>query len=205
MKEVYLKGKRWCTSLLLLFSALMISQISSGQIVTGGAVVKANFGIDADVYANHFEVVPPGALSPEGIDDWFFNYAGTGQGVIDQTNSAVLLSAVQANHNYSFERGMSQLRNYEDPVSGMIWLDAVYFRDNNSQQGNTDATVFPSGSNKNGDNPSTWSIGPGGTPQKNDLVDVMGHMRRDNNVYDHFFGWELSCRFRIFPKSGEIG
>ena len=28
-------------------------------------------------------------------------------------------------------------------------------------------------------NPATWNLGSGGTPQKNDIVDVFGHLRRD--------------------------
>ena len=68
---------------------------------------------------------------------------------------------------------------YNTTIGTNIWIDAVYYRDNNATQSNTDLTVFKGNSNKNGDNPLTWSLGDGGIPPKNDLIDVFGYLRRD--------------------------
>ncbi|MDX8339538.1 SprB repeat-containing protein, partial [Draconibacterium sp. IB214405] len=86
------------------------------------------------------------------------------------------------NHNYSFVLGMNA--GYNAPVNGNTWIDAVYNRDWNSIGNFTDSTTFYTGSNKNGEDPSTWDLGPGGTPPKNDLVEVFGHMRREGTELD---------------------
>ncbi len=174
----------WCSTVMILLLALLMAPSSYGQIVTEGATVKVNFGIDADIYANQLTVWQ--GDSTLATDDWFDNdalYPGGGLGVIDQTNAAALLTAVQANYNTSFELRMSSTpdRNWTDPSTGLLWIDAVYFRDWNSQGSFNDMSVFTAGQDKNGADPSTWSLGTGGTPQKNDLVDVMGHMRQDTN------------------------
>ena len=174
----------WCNAIFVLLLVIIMALNSYGQIVTEGATVKVNFGIDADIYANDLTVFE----SPftYDTDDWFINldsFPGDGLGVIDQTTAASLLTAVQANYNTSFELRMSSTpsRNWIDPSTGLLWIDAVYFRDWNSQGNFNDESVFTSGQDKNGADPSTWSLGTGGTPQKNDLVDVMGHMRQDIN------------------------
>ncbi len=174
----------WCNAIFVLLLVIIMALNSYGQIVTEGATVKVNFGIDADIYANDLTVFE----SPftYDTDDWFINldsFPGDGLGVIDQTTAASLLTAVQANYNTSFELRMSSTpsRNWIDPSTGLLWIDAVYFRDWNSQGNFNDESVFTSGQDKNGADPSTWSLGTGGTPQKNDLVDVMGHMRQDTN------------------------
>ncbi len=174
----------WCNAIFVLLLVIIMALNSYGQIVTEGATVKVNFGIDADIYANDLTVFE----SPftYDTDDWFINldsFPGDGLGVIDQTTAASLLTAVQANYNTSFELRMSSTpsRNWLDPSTGLLWIDAVYFRDWNSQGNFNDESVFTSGQDKNGADPSTWSLGTGGTPQKNDLVDVMGHMRQDTN------------------------
>ncbi|MFV8347669.1 hypothetical protein [Flavobacterium sp. ZB4P13] len=54
-----------------------------GQAVSGAAV-KANFGIDADVYANRLQF---GGLTTAHTDDWFLNadlWPGTGENDIRQ-------------------------------------------------------------------------------------------------------------------------
>ena len=174
----------WSSTVMILLLALLMASSSYGQIVTEGATVKVNFGIDADIYANELTVFESPFTS--NTDDWFINldsFPGDGLGVIDQTNAAALLTAVQANYNTSFELRMSSTpdRNWTDPSTGLLWIDAVYFRDWNSQGSFNDMSVFTAGQDKNGADPSTWSLGSGGTPQKNDLVDVMGHMRQDTN------------------------
>ena len=152
-------------------------QESKAQIVAGAAL-KANFGIDADVYANRLQF---GNLAgPIGTDDWFANpslWPGSGLGVIDVTNAAGIKASILANNNFSFEKRMSV--PYNTILGTNIWIDAVYARDNNSAQSNNDTSVFSGNSNKNGDNPTTWTLGSGGTPPKNDLIDVFGYLRRD--------------------------
>jgi len=183
MKKSYVRSRRWRVYLLLCCSLLVfgLTPETFGQVVTQGAAVKANFGIDADVYANRLQY--GGLPGPEaGTDDWFENqtlWPGLGMGVIDQTDAAAHKTAAQADKNYSFEERMSVPRN--TVINGITWIDAVYFRDNNATQDRTDATVFTSTEDKNGDNPATWNLGDAGTPQKNDLIDVMGHMRMDEN------------------------
>ncbi|QIA08195.1 T9SS type A sorting domain-containing protein [Draconibacterium halophilum] len=170
----------WCSTIMVMLFAIITPFGSYGQIVTQDEAVKANFGVDADVYANQLRVNTNGD-TPEGTDDWFYSsdFLGPGLGIIDQSDAATLETLIKNDNNYSFERRMSKARN--TTWNGNRWIDAVYFRDNNSQQNNTDASVFYTGSNKNADNPSTWNVGPGGTPQKNDLVDIMGHLRRDSD------------------------
>ena len=181
--------KLWlrCRSLLLflaMFLFVAFVPVSNAQIVTQGAAVKVNFGIDADIYSNYLQNFQPGTVA-SGTDDWFQNlttWPGGGQGIIDQTNAAALKAAIQADNNYSFVKRMSKDRN--SIVGNYTWIDAVYARDNNSTQSNTDATVFTATKDKNGDSPATWNLGTAGSPQKNDLIDVFGHMRMDNVTGD---------------------
>uniref|UniRef100_UPI0025DDBD36 hypothetical protein n=1 Tax=uncultured Draconibacterium sp. TaxID=1573823 RepID=UPI0025DDBD36 len=168
---------------LLVMAMLMINYSSVGQIATQGAAVKANFGIDADVYSN-WTMVPSNNI--DGLtDDWFDDvhdngWIGSGMGVIDQGGWDTLLTNSEADKNYAFIRRMSVDRN--TMFGDILWIDAVYARDPNATQGRTDASVFTTTQDKNGDNPLTWNLGDGGTPQKNDLIDVMGHMRMEGDT-----------------------
>ncbi|WP_188363132.1 T9SS type A sorting domain-containing protein [Flavobacterium orientale] len=175
-QSAFLTMKTICTTLIVVIT-LMATHETKAQIVSGAAL-KANFGIDADVYANRLQF---GNLAgPIGTDDWFANpslWPGSGLGVIDVTNAAGIKASILANNNFSFEKRMSV--PYNTILGTNIWIDAVYARDNNSSQGNSDATSFSGNSNKNGDDPTTWSLGSGGSPPKNDLIDVFGYLRRD--------------------------
>ncbi|MFM9009030.1 MAG: hypothetical protein ACKORE_10680, partial [Bacteroidota bacterium] len=62
--------------------------------------------------------------------------------------------------------------------TGHLLLDAVAARDNHTAGNSVDSSAFASGTDKNGANPATWSLGITGVPQKNDLIDVGGHLRR---------------------------
>ena len=198
MKEIYcFNGNRkllpqiatvahryWCYLLSVALVFIISIPNVEGQIITSGATVKADFGIDADIYSNLLTVHDSDSIL--NTDDWFENLdlfpgsgTGSGNGVIDQTNAEAVKALVQSNYNYSFTRRMSVDRN--TPVGPSLWIDAVYNRDWNSQGNFIDSTVFTGGQDKNGGNPATWSLGTGGTPQKNDLVDVMGHMREHND------------------------
>jgi len=168
-------------SLLLILFSILTPFAAKSQLV-GGAVVKANVGVDADVYANRLQFGPAGTTAA-GTDDWFKNalrWPGAGLNIINMDDSAANKAAILANNNHSFEERMSV--PFNTIVNGRVWLDAVYGRDNNATGNNIDASTFAGQSNKNGDNPTTWALGPGGTPQKNDIVDVWGHLRRNGTT-----------------------
>ncbi|KAF2341375.1 immunoglobulin domain-containing protein, partial [Flavobacterium tistrianum] len=164
--------------MMILFMLFAFQPYLHSQAISGAAV-QANFGIDADVYANKEQFLVPPTVS--GIyDDWFFSSAfanGAGQNVIEQTNAAGLKTSIQANNNFTFEKRMSKPKN--TMVGNFLWIDAVYGRDGNSTQSNNDSNTFAGNSNKNGDNPTTWALGAGSIPQKDDIVDVYGYLRRD--------------------------
>ncbi|WP_276502294.1 T9SS type A sorting domain-containing protein [Terrimonas pollutisoli] len=153
----------------LLTAFLLMACFSKAQIVT--PFIKANFGVDADLKANFFN----GSLSP-GNDDWFNDGTpGTGVFVIDTTGAAAMMSQYIADptlRKKSFTRGM----NYPmySTVNGKLLYDALYVRDHNKN----DSTAFVS-SNKNGESPAIWSGATTPIPVKNDINDVMVHVRRD--------------------------
>ena len=71
----------------LLFIILFISIFASGQITT--PIVKANFGVDADVRANFLT----GTGVTGSADDWFNNGTlGSGRNVIDSTGAAAIMA-----------------------------------------------------------------------------------------------------------------
>lgn len=174
---------------------LVFGQVSLYSQKVSGAAVKANFGIDADIYANHEQFTTP-SVPLSNVDDWFLNTAkwdDSGLGVVDVDFAAhplvipgnatptlaelITFLKSSAGKNFPFERRMS--RDKGTTVGSYLWIDAVYGRDGIATQGNNDATVFTKTTDKNGQNPATWNLGSGGTPQKNDIVDVYGHLRRD--------------------------
>jgi len=152
------------TLLVLLFAAL-----ANAQIVT--PIIRANFGVDADLKANFFN----GSIS-SGNDDWFNDGTpGSGVFVIDTTGAAAIMSQYLIDSTYrrnSFYRGM----NYPmySTVNGKLFYDALYIRDHYK----TDSTAFVS-SNKNGQSPAIWDGGTTPVPGKSDINDVMIHVRRD--------------------------
>ncbi|MBC7687315.1 MAG: T9SS type A sorting domain-containing protein [Aquabacterium sp.] len=146
-------------------------QMVTGQITT--PVIKANFGIEADLSSNYFN----GTTQLTG-DDWFsIGYTGSGQFVIDTTGAAAILAAYISNpatRNKSFSRLMRQAPY--TVVNNKLLLDAVFHRDYHGD----DSTVFASGSNKNGMTPAMWSCPVSqGIPDKNDILDTYTHVRRD--------------------------
>ncbi len=148
---------------------LLFAGIANAQIVT--PIIRANFGVDADLKANFFNGSPN-----SGNDDWFNDGTpGSGVFVIDTTGAAAMMSQYIINptlRKNSFVRGM----NYPmySTVNGKLFYDAVYIRDHYK----TDSTAFAS-SNKNGQSPAIWAGGTTPVPDKNDINDVMIHVRRD--------------------------
>jgi hypothetical protein len=193
-----------CKILISVSILLFTVSTSFAQQPVGSATVKANFGVDADVYANRLQFsplagFPPYAVPATGTDDFFQNLStdpGTGRGVVGISAATVdpghwnKISAAQykstycqsnniAMRNKTYVQRMSEPFGYLDLVKGVVWLDAIGARDNFSSGNQNDSSVFAGTSNKNGDNPMTWNVGIGGTPQKNDLIDIAAHIRYD--------------------------
>ncbi|OQP64055.1 hypothetical protein A3860_21835 [Niastella vici] len=164
--------KPWIIILFL----FMLHLSSFCQLNTGG--FHAGFGVDADTRAGYLKYGPTtGTISS---DDWFSSPTASGTNVIDTSNASTYRTRLQAGNNISFVKRMS-VPLYTN-VSGRIWLDAIYTRDYIT--GNTDSTTF-TGGGKNGDDPANWHGIASSIPDKTDLIDVFGHMRRNGiNVHD---------------------
>jgi len=158
---------------------LLCSPISlQAQITT--PIIKANFGVDADLRCNYFN-----GLVQSGNDDWFKlpGSSGTGQSIIDTTGAAAILAGYVSNpdsRKLPFYRSM-RFPNYA-VVNNRLLIDAYFVRD---YHGN-DSTMFASGSNKNGMSPASWDCPVSQQiPDKNEILDVMMHVRRAGpNLWD---------------------
>jgi len=150
--------------LFLFFNANVYSQIITPSI-------DANFGVDADLKANYYN----NFISVDGDDDWFLNNTLSGIGVIDTTGAAAIVAQYASSTAFrysSFYRGMSVPPF--STVNNKLLLGAAFIRDYHG----TDSTSF-SGS-KNGASPGAWySPQTQPVPNKNDILDVMMHVRRD--------------------------
>jgi Secretion system C-terminal sorting domain len=164
------------TALLFLLS-ITSYYISTAQITT--PVIKANFGVDADLRANYYN----GAVN-SAVDDWYNNGTlGTGQFVIDTIGAAGIVSGYATNpasRMLPFSRLMEPLPY--TTVNNRLVIDAIFNRDHHG----TDSTVYAAGSNKNGMNPVTWTCPVAqNIPDKNDILDAFTHLRRAGpNVTD---------------------
>ncbi|HEU5054787.1 MAG TPA: T9SS type A sorting domain-containing protein [Hanamia sp.] len=151
------------------FLLLLINQAVFSQTITSS--IQANFGVDADLRANYFN--SKSTLS--GDDDWFAKFLDTGIGVIDTTGASAIVAQYASNSAYrytSFYKRMSVPPF--TTVNNKLLLGAAFIRD---YHGN-DSTSF-SGS-KNGQSPGVWYSPPTQPiPNKNDILDVMMHLRRD--------------------------
>jgi hypothetical protein len=141
------------------------------QITT--PVIRANFGVDADLRSNFFN-----GFNQSGNDDWFWlpGSTGTGNFMIDTTGAAAqvaLYTTNVASRRLPFFRGMRHPQF--SVINNRLVLDAVMIRDYHGD----DSTVFAAGSNKNGDSPVDWSCPVSqGIPDKNDILDMLVHVRR---------------------------
>jgi hypothetical protein len=169
MKKLY-TGALFLTALLC--SSSIFAQLTNGDI-------NANFGVDGDTRNNYVKYGPATGLILS--DDWFSAFP-SGYNVIDTSNAANYLSLLQSGSNIGFNKRMSV--PLYSKINGKLWLDAVYGRDYVSTNPLFDSTIFTIAA-KNGDNPTNWQGGTSNTPDKNDLLDVYAHMRRDGtNVHD---------------------
>ena len=167
----------------LMFFILFGNQMVS-QIIVESGTLSASFGVDADIQTDGTWRIYDGFGNLENpdsgpSDDWFmnsplFSKIPPGQGVIDAS-----YSPPAGNVEWDPRVGMSHDPLYVDPNTGTRWLDAVFFRDTHWAGSAEDLNVFKTGSNKNADNPQTWNIQSGNGGQKNDIIDVMGHIRRE--------------------------
>ncbi len=154
----------------------------SSQTLQNGCS-SANFGVDADIYANtsHFG---NSASNANQTDDWFQNstsFSGNGLGVIDTTGAGYLKQQYQAGVNLPYVTNMSLPPN--TITNGIRWQDATYARDYFGGSGAIDKTSFTSAS-KNGESPAVWDTGPHNVVPKNDLIDCYAHLRRDGVTAD---------------------
>ena len=180
--------------LCLIVPVSLVAQVTS-------PIVKANFGVDADLRANFFN----GAILT-GNDDWYRNNGTVGEGIIDTTGAAFILSRYATNLNYRkipFFRGMKFPQF--SVVNNRLLIDGIFIRDYHGD----DSTVFASGSNKNGMSPGIWSCPVSqGIPDKNDILDIFMHVRRagpngtdslwlfagasiENTTGDRYFDYEM--------------
>lgn len=158
--------------LLFVSGVIFFSVVVSAQITT--PIIKAAFGVDADLRANYFN-----GFVQSGNDDWFNNgTAGTGNYVIDTTGAAAVVAAYLSDASPWPKRMAPLYRSMSRPqfsvVNNRLWLDAIFVRD---YHGN-DSSVFTAGSDKNGMSPADWTGGIQGIPDKNDILDVFMHVRR---------------------------
>lgn len=159
------------TTLRILFLLFMTGASVQAQIIT--PIIKANFGVEADLRSNFFN-----GLIQSGNDDWFLlpGTPGPGQFVIDTTGAAALLAGYTSNPNI---RKLPFYKTMRFPsysvVNNRLLVDAYYVRDYHGD----DSTVFASGSNKNGMSPSDWSCPVSQSiPDKNEILDMMIHVRK---------------------------
>jgi hypothetical protein len=175
-----LNCKKSCALKTAIFALVLIVSVAWAASAFGqiGPGVKANFGVEGDLQADMTQF---GGLGVGiGTDDWFDYQPGVGVGVIDTTGGGAYRALIQAGGaaaNVTFVRRMAFPKS--TVVNGYFLFDAVYARDNHSAQGNRDSSVFTATQEKNIDNPITWNLGIKSTPQKNDIVDAVAHIRRD--------------------------
>jgi hypothetical protein len=136
------------------------------------ATQKAGFGVDADVSANFYNNANN---TFAGFEDWFARTSGTF--VIDTTGAYALKTRATSDANY---RKLPFFRTMRVPqlskVNNRLWLDAIYIRDY-SGQNQKDSTAFTT-SNKNGMSPADWVGEPSQVGDKNDISDMLLHVRR---------------------------
>jgi hypothetical protein len=147
------------------------------QLTNGGT--NAYFGIDGDTRINFVKYGTVSGLIP--TDDWFSSSPSL-YSVIDTSNASIYNGLLSGGGNIGFNKRMSV--PLFSKINGRLWMDAVYGRDYVATSPLFDSTVFTIAA-KNGDDPLNWFEGTSNIPDKNDLLDVYAHMRRDGlNIHD---------------------
>lgn len=157
---------------LRLLLLLLTTQCVEAQITT--PVVRAGFGVDADLRARFFN-----GVVQSGNDDWFLFPAtpGIGDFVIDTTGAAGIVARYAT--DIAFRR-LPFFRTMRVPPYSLMnnrrVIDAVFIRDYHGD----DSTIFASGSNKNGMSPADWQCPVAqSVPDKNEILDMFCHVRRN--------------------------
>ncbi|HEY8398628.1 MAG TPA: T9SS type A sorting domain-containing protein [Flavihumibacter sp.] len=161
----------------ILFGYLLIAR---AQVVTPS--FKANFGIDGELRSTYFGTYQVAASTSH---DWFTSSTNPNENqrfVIDTTGAAYILA--RYNSDPAFRR-LPFFRTMRYPAFSVLdnrrLIDAVFIRDYHG----ADSTVFAM-SNKNGGSPADWTGAiEGNIPQKNDILDIMVHVRRAGSSNTH--------------------
>jgi len=160
-------------TLLQLFAFIIISVASSAQIIT--PIIKANFGIDADLRANYFNTA-----AVAGNDDWYHNgNVGAGIGVIDTSGASSIYNGYLSN---PASRNKVLIRRMSYPpfsvVNNTLLMDAAFIRDFHGD----DSTILVSGS-KNGMSSADWTCPVSQSiPDKNEILEAYIHVKRDGTT-----------------------
>ena len=181
---------------------IFLFSLNSSNAQTITPVIKAGFGVEADLRANYFN-----NFVQSGNDDWFNNgTAGAGAFVIDTTGAAAMVA------RYAIDPAFRKLPFYRtmkyppySVVNNKLLIDAIFIRDYHGE----DSTIFASGASKNGENPATWTCPVAqSVPDKNEILDMMVHVRRagpnstdslwmfgglsiENTTGDRYFDFEM--------------
>jgi hypothetical protein len=163
---------------LLPFLILLLSgACSQAQITT--PVIRSGFGVDGDLRANFFN-----NFVTSGNDDWFITGGVGGTYVIDTTGASAIVAGYTADVSPFPKRMASVYRSMRvapyTVVNNRLWLDALWVRDYHA----TDTTVFVQGSSKNGMSPADWGGTIQSVPDKNEILDMMMHLRRAGDGQD---------------------
>jgi hypothetical protein len=164
-------------TLLLIAVLLSISVSLTAQIIT--PIIKANFGVDADLRCNFFN-----GLQQSGNDDWFRlpSSIGSGTFVIDTTGAGALINRY---NTIPDSRKLPFFKQMRVPpysvINNRLLIDAYFVRDYHGD----DSTIFANGSNKNGMSPADWTCPVSqSVPDKNEILDAMVHVRRAGPTTD---------------------
>ncbi|HEV7329800.1 MAG TPA: T9SS type A sorting domain-containing protein [Flavisolibacter sp.] len=162
---------------LLPFFFFFLTAYANAQITT--PVIKAGFGVDGDLRSNYYN-----NFATSGNDDWFTAGGIGGTWVIDTTGAAAIVAGYTSDVSPFPRRTASFYRTMRvapyTVVNNRLWLDALYVRDFHG----ADQTVFVQGSSKNGMSPAEWGGTIQSVPDKNEILDVMMHLRRAGDGKD---------------------
>jgi hypothetical protein len=162
------------TPLLSVFIVLF-SLAASAQVIA--PTMKASFGVDGDLKARSFNG------NTQTGDDWYIYPGAAGNDnngtiVIDTTGAASIVAGYATDVSPWIKRSASLFRGMSRPafsvVNNRLWLDALFVRDYHG----TDTTVFVLAS-KNGQSPADWTADIQSIPDKNDILDMFMHIRRN--------------------------
>ncbi|MBC6492389.1 T9SS type A sorting domain-containing protein [Flavihumibacter stibioxidans] len=164
---------------LIITMIVMLFGIYHIQAQTVTPTVKAKFGVEGEVNSGYRNNI---IQNVQDSHDWFARYNDRAyRWVIDTSGAAFITTRYNTDLNF---RKIPFFRTMQyDPfqiVDGRTLIDAVFIRDYHG----ADSTVYAM-SNKNGDSPADW-IGAieASVPQKNDILDIFVHVRRNGaNTY----------------------